>query len=276
MKDDIKLIIKTVRYIEENLKDKLSLEDIAGEAGFSKYYFTRLFVKYTSQSPYDYYRGRKLTETITYMKNMDCRIIDAAFEYGFSSPEVFARACATEFGKSPSVIKKEITSGTFIGIEPISEGYLWFINNYIFEPRIELLDSLLLMGVGYFSDSLNETLYNMPLEQLRDLKTNGNAQLFKVSWIEKQAMGYMNFIGQQNMDGAASDALLNKKLPKMAYLIFDFNLHSEELPYFYNYIYYDYLPKISYEIVTSIHIEVFDIEDSKRVSKLYIPVIPMT
>ncbi len=274
MKDDLTLVISAIRYIEENLKEKLSIEAISDEVGFSKYYFSRLFAKYTGQSPYDYYRGRKLTETIAYMQKKKCKIIDAAYEYGFSSPEVFARACATVFGKSPSAIKKQIMDGTFQGVRPMSEGYLWFANNYNCEPRLQLMDAIDLMGVGYFSENLNESLYTMSIQQLKSLGHSGNTRIFKVSWMERQAMGYMNFIGRQSVQGTSGDVMLTKKLPKMAYLVFDFTLPVEDLNYFYAYIYNHYLPESGYEVITPIHIEVFTIENNTRCSQLYIPVVP--
>lgn len=274
MKDDLELIISAVRYIEANLKEKLSLEEIARQVGFSKYYFTRLFAKYTGQSPYDYYRGRKLTETIHYMEQRRCKIIDAAFEYGFSSPEVFARACTSTFGRSPSAIRKQIVDGTFNGIQPISEGYLWFANSHTIEPMLQIIESIDLMGIGFFTEHYNESLYNMPLAQLRSISHPGEEQLFKITWLDKQAMGYMNFIGRRSSEATVAEAMLIKSLPKMAYLVFDYRLPLEDLAYFYQYIYEDYIPDSPYELLTPFHMEVYTIEGSQKVSQLYIPVIP--
>ncbi len=273
MKDDLTLIIGAVRYIESQLKEKLSLEDIAFEVGFSKYYFTRLFAKYTGQSPYDYYRGRKLTETIAYMQHHQCKIIDAAFEYGYSSPEVFARACATVFGKPPSAVRKAIEGGTFHGLNPISEGYLWFINNYAYEPVVKVLDRLELGGVGYFTEHFKNPLYRMGPGKLKSLGHTREDPLYLVSWLEPQPMGYMNFVGKTFKEGDSDEGLLIKRLPKMAYLVFEYSLEEGELPYFYDYVYNKYIPESPYEPVMPIHIEVYGI-DGGQTSKLYIPIVP--
>lgn len=275
MKDDLTLIISAVRYIEEHLREKLSLEDIAHEVGFSKYYFTKLFTRYTGQSPYDYYRGRKLTETIQYIKDNNCKIIDAAYEYGFSSPEVFARACAAVFGKSPSAIKKEMAEGTFVGVTPISEGYLWFTNRYDQEPELNLMDGLNLVGIGFFSDRLDESLYQMPLDQLRSMGHSNEGQTFKITWLDHQPMGYMNFIGHPVSESNEDSILLSKKLPKMAYLVFDYMIQKEEIAYFFKYVYEQWLPGSGYELLIPMHLEVLSGSDQGRQSKLYIPVVPV-
>ncbi len=273
MKDDLALVVAAIDFIEDHLKEKLSLDDIAHEVGFSKYYFTRLFTKYTNQSPYDYYRGRKITETIYYMLENKCKIIDAAFEYGYSSPEVFARACASVFGQSPSAVRKAIIAGTFKGIKTINKGYLWFVNSYEGQPNVEVYPELELSGVGYFSDSFRETLFHMKQEQLMSLKQQ-KGDLFKVSWLEKQPMGYMNFIGQQLDTESVGDALLTKKLPKMAYLVFDFVVDSSNLNYFYQYVFDYYLPSSPYELVSPYSLEKLAVKEGRRVSRLYIPIIP--
>ena len=273
MKDDLTLIIGAIRYIESQLKEKLSLEDIAKEVGFSKYYFTRLFAKYTGQSPYDYYRGRKLTETIAYMDHHQCKIIDAAFEYGYSSPEVFARACASVFGKPPSAVRKSIEEGTFHGVKPISEGYLWFMNNYAYEPEVKVLSQLELGGVGFFTEHFNKPLYGMGPEKLKSLGYSKEAPMYLVSWLEKQAMGYMNFVGKVFVEGDAEEGLLIKRLPKMAYLVFEYNLKKDELPYFYDYVYNKFIPESPYEPVMPLHIEVYGL-DGQPTSKLCIPIVP--
>lgn len=274
MKDDLKLIVGAIRFIEANLKEKLSLEAIADEVGFSKYYFTRLFAKYTGQSPYDYYRGRKLTETIKYMQHRKCKIIDAAFEFGYSSPEVFARACRGVFDMSPSTLRQQIEAGDFEGVGPISEGYLWFVNHYNVEPSLQILDGVDLVGIGYFASSINESLYNMPVKQLKSFTPSNKASLFKVTWLEKQSMGYMNFIGQSSEGSDDTKAVLVKRLPKMAYLVFDFNIPTDELKYFNTYIYKDYIPSSPYELLSPLQLELHVIEGSHRSSKLFVPVVP--
>lgn len=274
MKDDLTLIIGAIRYIEAGLKEKLSLDDIAKEAGFSKYYFTRLFAKYTGQSPYDYYRGRKLTETILYMQDHQCKIIDAAFEYGYSSPEVFARACASVFGQPPSGVRKSMEEGSFNGVKPISQGYLWFINTYPSEPEVKVLKDLELGGVGFFTQQVTSPLYRMGPEKLKSLGYSKETPLYLVSWLELQPMGYMKFVGKRIKEDDSDEGLLIKRLPKMAYLVFDYNLTEHDLPYFYDYVYNKYLPESTYEPVMPLHIEVYGLDGDQK-SKLYIPIVPV-
>lgn len=273
MKDDLMLVAEAIRYIEGHLREKLSLESIAAHVGFSKYYFTRLFSKYTGQSPYDYYRGRKLTQAIAYMQSEQCKIIDAAYEFGFSSPEVFARASSAVFGKSPSVIRKEIINGTFQGVDPISEGYLWFMNAYKSDPKLIIQDSLTLTGVGYFTEGLHDGLHLMSAEKRHSLGHSKDKPLFKVTWLDRQIMGYMNFAGQRDKTDD-SGMLLTKTLPKLAWLVFDFDLEEAEIPFFFSYVYDRYLPENDYEIMLPLQMEVLEGVGAKMTNRLYIPVVP--
>lgn len=49
--DRMNLVIK---YIDENLSAKLSLDDLADVSNFSKYHFSRLFTSYVGMTPSAY------------------------------------------------------------------------------------------------------------------------------------------------------------------------------------------------------------------------------
>lgn len=277
MKDDLNVILQTILYIEEHLKERLSVDQISNVAGFSKYHFTRLFSKCTGLSPYDYYRGRKITETVIYIQKNKCKIIEAALEYGFSSPEVFARASTSVFGKSPSAIRRQIENGTFLGIKRIEKAYLWFINEYNQEPVLKFMPELELMGIGYFSNDHSETLMNMSKEQLDNIHLSSDSgEVYKVSWLKKQSMGFMNFIGHGYNGELGGDEQLIKRIPRMAYLIFDMFGNQEEMIYFFEYVYNYFLPSSEYEQALPYQIELLTIRNNKRKSCLYVPVVPRT
>jgi AraC-like DNA-binding protein len=55
-------IDKAVAYIEANLSRRLTLEDVAGQVGYSPYHFLRLFWAVTGETPGAYIRNRRLAE----------------------------------------------------------------------------------------------------------------------------------------------------------------------------------------------------------------------
>lgn len=88
-------IQRAIDYIEENLKYEISNGELARVAGYSEYYFPRIFKEAVGLTPADYVRKRRLTEIVCRLE--DGRFLaDIAYEYGFNSKENFCRAFKAE------------------------------------------------------------------------------------------------------------------------------------------------------------------------------------
>lgn len=98
-------IESALSHIEANIKDDLSLSDLARAAGYSEYHFLRVFKEVTRLTPADYIRKRRLSEIAREMDASDRPISDIAFEYGFNSKENFTRAFKTEHHILPTEYK---------------------------------------------------------------------------------------------------------------------------------------------------------------------------
>ena len=101
MKDLKEAIVSTIDYIEDNLCDKISLDDISQYTGVSKYYLHRIFKSLTGESIIEYVLSRKLTCSIYELVNTDMRIIDIALNYGFDYEQSYIRAFKKNFGYTP-------------------------------------------------------------------------------------------------------------------------------------------------------------------------------
>ncbi len=99
-------IVAAVELIETNLHEDLPVQVVAARSGLSLYYFSRLFRGVTGYSPKAYISARKLTESARELLETDKKIIELAFEYGYSSPELYARAFQRVFGCNPSECRK--------------------------------------------------------------------------------------------------------------------------------------------------------------------------
>lgn len=55
------VVEKTVNYIEAHLDEEISLDKIAKDLNYSKFYLARVFVKETGKTIYKYVQGRRLT-----------------------------------------------------------------------------------------------------------------------------------------------------------------------------------------------------------------------
>ncbi|WP_077306210.1 helix-turn-helix domain-containing protein [Terribacillus halophilus] len=79
-------------YIENNLHESLSAEEVARQAGFSQYHFQRLFQTTIGLTIADYIRRRRLAGASAMLLNTEMGILDIAFMYHFESQEAFTRA----------------------------------------------------------------------------------------------------------------------------------------------------------------------------------------
>ncbi|WP_164465149.1 AraC family transcriptional regulator [Chryseobacterium lactis] len=102
-----KRIVKTIRYIDENLDADLSLEKIAGISAYSPFHFHRIFKLITGETLQNYII-RKRTEKSAFFLALrkDVGIKDICFELGFSNHSVFTKTFKKYYGVPPSEFRK--------------------------------------------------------------------------------------------------------------------------------------------------------------------------
>lgn len=96
-----------IQYIEENYHENLKMEQLAGQFGFSKEYFSRSFKKYMGINFKDYLTKRRLMEAESLLTATDRPIAEIALESGFIDIKVFYSVFKKEFGGSPNMYRKE-------------------------------------------------------------------------------------------------------------------------------------------------------------------------
>ncbi|MBQ3002304.1 MAG: helix-turn-helix transcriptional regulator [Clostridia bacterium] len=103
------LIDKAIGFIQENPKNNLSLQSIADHAGFSLGYFDAIFRQHTGYRPMEYARIYKLTRSALELRRTQKTVLEIALDYGYTSPESFARAFRNFYGISPSEYRQKHT-----------------------------------------------------------------------------------------------------------------------------------------------------------------------
>lgn len=93
-------------YIENHLNEDLSLKDIAAQVGYSPFYCSKAFRGKTGFCLKDYIRKRRLALAATELMKTKKRIIDIAFDSGYSSQEAFSRSFTEEFSLTPAVYRR--------------------------------------------------------------------------------------------------------------------------------------------------------------------------
>ncbi|MDC7223174.1 MAG: AraC family transcriptional regulator [Spirochaetales bacterium] len=96
-------------YVEENLKGEIDLKVICDKVCLSRLYFYRLFEAVTHVSFTEYIRKRRMTLAVKELK-AGRKVIDVAYDYGYSSPEAFSRAFKSVHKLTPSQAIKSNSS----------------------------------------------------------------------------------------------------------------------------------------------------------------------
>lgn len=98
------IIFNSLKYIEENINEPIMVKDIAKNAGYSLYYFSRMFKKQMGLSIMEYVKERRLIKASEEIANGK-KIIDVALDYGYQSHSGFTKAFKNKFGFSPSLLR---------------------------------------------------------------------------------------------------------------------------------------------------------------------------
>ena len=79
-----KIIGKAVRFMKDNLKEGITVDDVARNSGYSLFHFTRLFMGLTDETPGSYLRKLRLEEAAREIL-AGKSILDTALDYHFGS-----------------------------------------------------------------------------------------------------------------------------------------------------------------------------------------------
>ena len=113
MKEQILAVQRMQDYIEKNNAEEINLSDLARASLFSPWYSYRLFRDSLGLTPTEYIRKYRLTQAAKQLKSGNVKVIDAAFDAGFSNVDTFTRAFYREFGLNPSDYMKNPVPVTF-------------------------------------------------------------------------------------------------------------------------------------------------------------------
>ena len=107
MKEQTLAVQRMQDYIGQNLAQDIRLSDLAKVSLFSPWYSYRLFRDYLGMTPTEYIRKLRLAKAAARLREGKSRVIDVAFDLGFSNVDTFTRAFFREFGRNPSEYMKD-------------------------------------------------------------------------------------------------------------------------------------------------------------------------
>lgn len=101
------VLTRALDYIEANLSEDISQEDIARHCSYSLSSLQKMFSRVFHIGIADYIARRRITAASKDLLNTEDNILDIALRYGYNSHEVFSRAFAKIWGESPSQYRKK-------------------------------------------------------------------------------------------------------------------------------------------------------------------------
>lgn len=108
---DERRISDTLRFIEPNLAEPLSLGRLASAANMSEFHFLRVFKQVTRVTPHQYILRARLREAALRLKTRADAVIEIALDAGFRDLSNFNHAFRAEFGVSPQVYRLHTRGG---------------------------------------------------------------------------------------------------------------------------------------------------------------------
>jgi AraC family transcriptional regulator len=102
----LRRILRVLVYLQEHLDESLPLEDLARIAHFSPFHFHRIFRGIVGEPVMEHVRGLRLERAAGRLKAGDEAILRIALDAGYDSHEAFTRAFGSQYGCSPSELRR--------------------------------------------------------------------------------------------------------------------------------------------------------------------------
>ncbi len=93
---------KVTGFMEENISQKINLQQIADSLKLSKFYFAKKFLQHTGVSPIRYFLELKIKHACKLLDESNISVKDVALKIGYDDPYYFSRLFKKIMGLSPT------------------------------------------------------------------------------------------------------------------------------------------------------------------------------
>ncbi len=107
------LILKAMKYIKENYKNEITLEDIAREVNISPHYFSKLFKDEVGENFIDYITSLRIQKSKELLSENNLSIKEICFEIGYGDPNYFSRIFKRIVGVTPTDYKEAMPENEY-------------------------------------------------------------------------------------------------------------------------------------------------------------------
>ena len=97
------------KYIEENFRSDISLDDVSKEVNVSPYYFSKLFKEEVGENFIDYLTGLRIECAKELLRRPILTIREAGMQSGYADPNYFSRIFKKQTGMTPREYREQYT-----------------------------------------------------------------------------------------------------------------------------------------------------------------------
>lgn len=290
----IQLLQQAIYYMEKHLLEDINYEDVAKSIYMSSYDFHRTFSFMAGMTANEYIRSRRLSLAGQELQSTDISVIDAAYKYGYDTPESFSKAFSRFHGITPKQAKRkgmEIHLFNPLVIKITMEG--GSIMNYRIESRGA--QKFIAMVKAFPNEIINddndhsvpdfwEECYGKNLvERIRLLRPEGKRDLYGLCSPAAKNETHFNYgIGVildeetdiSGLDGLISDGYCLWEITPMDYAVFKcFGTDGDCISETWSKFYKEFLPQTGYTQTDDTDFEIyFESEEDGLFCELWIPV----
>ena len=103
---NVRIVSQAIRFIEDNLEEKLDLDAVAEALHYSKFYLHRLFSRTVGMTIHEYTQRRRLTEAARRLVFSKIPIIEIALACGYESRQAFTDAFKAMYKLAPAEFRE--------------------------------------------------------------------------------------------------------------------------------------------------------------------------
>ena len=99
-----------IHFMQENIENRITLQDVIDYIGYSQSHFSALFKKKTGESPIAYFNRLKIEYACKLLKETDLKMNQICYKIGIEDPFYFSRMFSKAKGMSPTAYKVKVNS----------------------------------------------------------------------------------------------------------------------------------------------------------------------
>lgn len=289
METNLVTIQEVVKYIDAHLEEKLNLDSIAKDVGYSKYHLSRMFVNIVGFTAHNYIQRRRLTEAARLLIFTDNPIMEIALFAGYETQQSFTIGFKDLFRCSPQAFRKK---GNFypFQLKFAVDGKESLRGDKIMDIKIVENEKILLVGykkntrfgfsvIGKCWRCIHSNKHLIPNRSNTDFLIGLNDY---TQWNEnKESQPAFDYYAAAEVDSfnKIPQGMVTKELPNSKYIVFNFRAKSEDsLQPVVEYIYKEWFPQSTCQLNENAkydfarYCEMID-EDGKSLIEYWVPIL---